>query len=110
MCDLRFLFGDQFGEFGFTLVTGFGVDVELLSLAVWQSWIKAAFPEVIVDLIDASRTALTDLSRDRLGMVLCGLVRCVYGRVRALLGCLLRRICFMILFRQLTLFCIVLIF
>ena len=55
-CDLRFLLGDHFGELGFALVTGFGVDVELLSFAVWQSWEEAAFPKVIVDLIDASCT------------------------------------------------------
>ena len=52
--DLCFLFGDHFGEFGFALVAGFGVDVELLPLAVWQSWIEAAFPKVIIDLIDTS--------------------------------------------------------
>ena len=54
-CDLRFLFGDHLGEFGFALVSGFGVDVEFLAFAVWQSWIEAAFPKVIVYLIDASR-------------------------------------------------------
>ena len=84
--DLSFLFGDHFGELGFALLSGFGVDVELLPLAVWKSWIKAAFPEVIIDLIDASGARLANLSRDGLGMWLCGLVRCVYGRVRALLG------------------------
>ena len=52
--DLRFLFGDHLGELSFALLARFGVDVELLPLAVWQSWIEAAFPEVIVDLIDAS--------------------------------------------------------
>ena len=83
----RFLLGDHLGELDFVLFAGFGVDVEFLSLAVWQSWIEAAFPEVIVYLIEASRTTLTDLSRDWLGMGLCGLVRCVYGRVCALLGC-----------------------
>ena len=88
-CNLRFLFGNHFGELDFALLSRFGVDVELLPLAVWQSWIEAAFPEMIVDLIDASRTALTDLSRDRLGMWLCGVVRCVYGRICVQLGCLL---------------------
>ena len=85
--DLRFLLGDHFSEFGFALLSRFGVDVEFLALAVWQARIEAAFPEVIVYLIDASRTALTDLSRDRLGMWLCGFTRGVYGRVCVLLGC-----------------------
>jgi len=76
-CDLRFLFGDHFGEFDFALVSGFGVDVELLSLSVRESWIEAAFPKVIIDLIDTSGARLTDLSRDGLGMGLRGLVRCV---------------------------------
>ena len=59
--DLRFLFGDHFGEFGFALVAGFGVDVELLSFAVWQARIEAAFPEMMVDLIDATRIGFADL-------------------------------------------------
>ena len=67
----------------------FGVDIEFLSLTVRQSWEEAAFPEVVVYLIQTSRAALTYLSRDRFGMGLCGLVRRVYGRVCALLGCLL---------------------
>ena len=87
--DLRFLLGDHFSELGFALLSRFGVDVEFLALAVWQARIEAAFPEGIVYLIDASRTALTDLSRDRLGMWLCGFTRGVYGRVCVLLGCLL---------------------
>ena len=54
LCNLRFLFSNHLGEFGFALLSRFGVDVELLPFAVWQSWIEAAFPEMIVDLIDAS--------------------------------------------------------
>ena len=86
---LRFLFGDHFGELGFALLSRFSVDVEFLALTVWQSWIKSAFPEVIVYLIDASGARLANLSRDGLGMGLCGLVLRVYGRVCALLVCLL---------------------
>ena len=61
LCNLRFLLGDHLGELGFALLTGFGIDVELLPFAAWQSWIEAAFPEVIVDLIDASGARFADL-------------------------------------------------
>ena len=54
--DLHFLLGDHLGELDFVLFTDFSVDVELLSLTVWQAWIEAAFPEMIIDLIDASGT------------------------------------------------------
>ena len=54
LCDLCFLLGDHFGEFDFALLLCFGVDVELLSFAVWQARIEAAFPEVIVYLIHTS--------------------------------------------------------
>ena len=53
LCNLRFLFGDHLGEFDFALLFCFGVDVELLSLTVWQSRIEAALPQVIIDLIHA---------------------------------------------------------
>ena len=39
------------GELGFALLSGFGVDVELLPLAVWQSWEETAFPQAVVNLI-----------------------------------------------------------
>ena len=71
------------------MLSRFGIDVVFLTLSVWKSWIEAAFPEVIVDLIHASRTALSYLSRCRLRMRLCGRTRGVCGRVCALLGCLL---------------------
>ena len=61
LCNLRFLLGDHFGEFSFALVAGFGVDVELLSFAVWQARIEAAFPEMMVDLIDETRIGFADL-------------------------------------------------
>ena len=59
---------DHLGKFDFALVAGFSVDVEFLVLAVRQSWEEAAFPEVVVYLIQASGAAFSYLSRDRLGM------------------------------------------
>lgn len=38
--DLRFLFGDHFGEFGLALFAGFGVDVELLSFSICGKFIS----------------------------------------------------------------------
>ena len=69
---LLFLFlcyGDHPGVFVFALVAGFGVDVELLALDVWQPWIEAAFPEVIINLIQASGARLANLSRNQFGKI-----------------------------------------
>ena len=63
LCNLRFLLGDHLGELSFALLAGFGVDVELLPFTVWQSWIEAAFPKVIVYLIHTSGSRLAYLSR-----------------------------------------------
>ena len=87
--DLCFYSFNHLGEFDFALLFRFGVDVEFLALAAGEPWEEAAFPEVVVDLIQASCAGFTHLSRDRLGMGLCGRTRGVYGRFHRLLGCLL---------------------
>jgi len=89
--NLRFDSLDHLGEFDFALLFLLSVDVEFLSLAVRQAWEEAAFPEVVVHLIQTARTALAYLSRHRFGMGFCGRTRGVYGRFRRLLGCLLDR-------------------
>lgn len=87
--NLRFHSFDHLGEFDFTSLFRFGVDIEFLSLTIWQSWEEAAFPEVVVDLIQVSGAGFAYLPRHRLGMGLCGRTRGVYGRFCTLLGCLL---------------------
>lgn len=48
--NFRFHGFDQLCELGFALLSGFGVDVVLLPLAVWQARIEAAFPEAVVNI------------------------------------------------------------
>ena len=79
--DLGFDLLDHLGELGFAFVAGGSVDVEFLAFAVWKARIEAAFPEVIVNLIHASRTAFANLPRGWLTIRLCGRTRRVYGRV-----------------------------
>ena len=78
--NLRFDSLDHLGEFDFALILCFGVDIEFLSLAVRQSWEEAAFPEVVIDLIQASGAGFAYLSRYWFGMRLCGRTSTNYNK------------------------------